>query len=221
MRNRAGSTSVLTHPPPCSDRQKSSDRWSRTTMPHLGLLLAGCFWEDTSSSYRRLQEIQMQRNAAMAGKIVVITGWICSSTTLVWWLTAGRWTVSGIEFGVNHLRHFLLTCLLLERLKEAGGGRVITLSSMAHRWGHIDFEVSNQIELSDTASLCRRSSSSLWPSCCLGPEAELRPRCTVPCRRESSYSPAVPQEVQRPGPHCTGNCGRVKAEALWTLLKVD
>ncbi|KAM9341316.1 dehydrogenase/reductase SDR family member 13-like [Symphorus nematophorus] len=46
----------------------------------------------------------------------------------------------GIEFGVNHLGHFLLTCLLLERLKEAGGGRVVTLSSMAHRWGHIDFE---------------------------------------------------------------------------------
>lgn len=46
----------------------------------------------------------------------------------------------GIEFGVNHLGHFLLTCLLLERLKESGGGRVVTLSSMAYRWGHIDFE---------------------------------------------------------------------------------
>lgn len=46
----------------------------------------------------------------------------------------------GIEFGVNHLGHFLLTCLLLERLKEASGGRVVTLSSMAHRWGLIDFE---------------------------------------------------------------------------------
>lgn len=48
----------------------------------------------------------------------------------------------GIEFGVNHLGHFLLTCLLLDRLKEAGGGRVVTLSSMAYRWGHIDFDVS-------------------------------------------------------------------------------
>lgn len=46
----------------------------------------------------------------------------------------------GIEFGVNHLGHFLLTCLLLERLKESGGGRIVTLSSMAHRWGHIDFD---------------------------------------------------------------------------------
>lgn len=48
----------------------------------------------------------------------------------------------GIEFGVNHLGHFLLTSLLLERLKEAGRARVVTVSSMAHRWGHIDFEVS-------------------------------------------------------------------------------
>ncbi|XP_049451726.1 dehydrogenase/reductase SDR family member 13-like isoform X1 [Epinephelus fuscoguttatus] len=46
----------------------------------------------------------------------------------------------GIEFGVNHLGHFLLTYLLLDRLKEGGGGRVVTLSSMAHRWGHIDLE---------------------------------------------------------------------------------
>lgn len=47
----------------------------------------------------------------------------------------------GVQFGVNHLGHFLLTSLLLERLKEAGGGRVVTVSSLAHRWGHIDFEV--------------------------------------------------------------------------------
>ncbi|XP_063059086.1 dehydrogenase/reductase SDR family member 13a.2 [Engraulis encrasicolus] len=46
----------------------------------------------------------------------------------------------GIEFGVNHLGHFLLTCLLLDRLKEAPEARVVTLSSMAHRWGRIDFD---------------------------------------------------------------------------------
>lgn len=51
----------------------------------------------------------------------------------------------GVEFGVNHLGHFLLTCLLLERLKESGGGRVVTVASMAYRWGHIDLEVSHQV----------------------------------------------------------------------------
>ncbi|XP_076022178.1 dehydrogenase/reductase SDR family member 13-like [Genypterus blacodes] len=46
----------------------------------------------------------------------------------------------GIEFGVNHLGHFLLTHLLLDCLKDGDKGRVVTLSSMAYRWGHIDFE---------------------------------------------------------------------------------
>ncbi|XP_071400165.1 dehydrogenase/reductase SDR family member 13-like [Centroberyx affinis] len=46
----------------------------------------------------------------------------------------------GVEFGVNHLGHFLLTRLLLQRLQDGGGGRVVTLSSMAHRWGRIDFQ---------------------------------------------------------------------------------
>lgn len=46
----------------------------------------------------------------------------------------------GIEFGVNHLGHFLLTCLLLDRLKESPAARVVTLSSMAYRWGKIDFD---------------------------------------------------------------------------------
>ncbi|KAA0704166.1 Dehydrogenase/reductase SDR family member 13 [Triplophysa tibetana] len=46
----------------------------------------------------------------------------------------------GIEFGVNHLGHFLLTCLLLDRLKESPASRVITLASMAYRWGKIDFD---------------------------------------------------------------------------------
>lgn len=52
----------------------------------------------------------------------------------------------GIEFGVNHLGHFLLTCLLLERMKKAEGARIITLASMAYRWGHVDFEVSFRID---------------------------------------------------------------------------
>lgn len=51
----------------------------------------------------------------------------------------------GVQFGVNHLGHFLLTRLLLDRLKEAGGGRVVTLSSMAHRWGRVDLQVSRKL----------------------------------------------------------------------------
>ncbi|HYB23320.1 MAG TPA: SDR family NAD(P)-dependent oxidoreductase, partial [Solirubrobacteraceae bacterium] len=47
-------------------------------------------------------------------------------------------TADGFEmqFGTNHLGHFALTNLLLERVR----GRVVTVSSGAHRMGRIDFE---------------------------------------------------------------------------------
>ena len=41
-----------------------------------------------------------------------------------------------LQFGTNHLGHFALTNLLLERVS----GRVVTVSSMAHRSGRIDFD---------------------------------------------------------------------------------
>ncbi|XP_037837443.1 dehydrogenase/reductase SDR family member 13-like isoform X1 [Kryptolebias marmoratus] len=49
----------------------------------------------------------------------------------------------GLMFGVNHLGHFLLTNLLLERLKECGPSRIVTVSSMAHNFGKIDFDCLN------------------------------------------------------------------------------
>lgn len=44
-----------------------------------------------------------------------------------------------LQFGVNHLGHFLLTNLLLSHIQEAPAARIITLSSRAHRSGTIDF----------------------------------------------------------------------------------
>ncbi len=51
-------------------------------------------------------------------------------------------TAQGFEtqFGVNHLGHFTLTGLLLERLLQTPQARVITVSSIAHRFGQIDFD---------------------------------------------------------------------------------
>ena len=51
-------------------------------------------------------------------------------------------TQDGFEttFGVNHLGHFLLTMLLLEKLKASKPARVIVLSSMAHERGQIFFD---------------------------------------------------------------------------------
>lgn len=50
-------------------------------------------------------------------------------------------TVDGFEaqFGVNFIGHYVLTALLFPLLKKSKHGRVVTLSSMAHRNGKIDF----------------------------------------------------------------------------------
>lgn len=52
-----------------------------------------------------------------------------------------RRTEDGFEmqFGTNHLGHFALTGLLLDRLLAAPSARVVTVSSNAHRMGKMDF----------------------------------------------------------------------------------
>ena len=51
-------------------------------------------------------------------------------------------TVDGYEsqFGVNFIGHYVLTALLLPVLQSSDHGRVVTLSSLAHRNGEIDFD---------------------------------------------------------------------------------
>ncbi len=44
------------------------------------------------------------------------------------------------QFGVNHLGHFALTGLLLPRIKDQDGARIVTVSSHAHRVGTIQFD---------------------------------------------------------------------------------
>ena len=52
-----------------------------------------------------------------------------------------RLTVDGLAytFALNHLAPFLLTNLLLERVKESGRARVVTVSSGAQAMGRMDF----------------------------------------------------------------------------------
>jgi NAD(P)-dependent dehydrogenase (short-subunit alcohol dehydrogenase family) len=59
-------------------------------------------------------------------------------------LTLGKriLTEDGIEttFAVNHLAPFLLTNLLLDRLKQSAPSRIVNVASDAHRRGAIDFD---------------------------------------------------------------------------------
>jgi NAD(P)-dependent dehydrogenase (short-subunit alcohol dehydrogenase family) len=45
-----------------------------------------------------------------------------------------------LQFGTNHLGHFALTGLLMPMLERTGGSRVVTVSSIAHNPGVIDFD---------------------------------------------------------------------------------
>ncbi len=55
---------------------------------------------------------------------------------------SGRKNDAGIELqlATNHLGHFLLTSMLIERMPDEPGSRVVSLSSIAHKQGRIAFD---------------------------------------------------------------------------------
>uniref|UniRef100_A0A3B1JJT4 Si:dkey-23o4.6 n=1 Tax=Astyanax mexicanus TaxID=7994 RepID=A0A3B1JJT4_ASTMX len=53
------------------------------------------------------------------------------------WITEDGYEM---QLAVNHLGHFLLTNLLLKMLKNSAPSRVVTVSSIAHGGGNIDFD---------------------------------------------------------------------------------
>jgi NAD(P)-dependent dehydrogenase (short-subunit alcohol dehydrogenase family) len=56
--------------------------------------------------------------------------------------THNRRTEDGLElmFATNHLSYFVLTHLLLEPLRAAGGARIVSTASEAHRGARLDFD---------------------------------------------------------------------------------
>ncbi len=64
-------------------------------------------------------------------------------------------TADGFEmqFGTNHLGHFALTGLLLDRVTNTPGSRVVVVASSAHKFGRLDFD-----------DLLWEKSYSAWPA---------------------------------------------------------
>ena len=96
--------------------------------------MVGTFVADMSS------QAQVRR---MAGEILESLPRIDALVNNVggYWSTR-QVTTDGLErtFAVNHLAPFLLTSLLLDRLKENGAARIVTVASKAERMGRIDFD---------------------------------------------------------------------------------
>ena len=63
-----------------------------------------------------------------------------------------------MQFGVNHLGHFLLTNLLLDRIKEAPAGRIVVVSARAHRFAkEINFADINSTQVYSRVSAYAQS----------------------------------------------------------------
>ena len=74
-------------------------------------------------------------------------------------------TADGIEhtFALNHLAPFLLTNLLVDRLKDSGPARVVTVSSNAQALGRIDFD---DLQANGRTPAPRRTTSPSSPTSC-------------------------------------------------------
>ena len=68
------------------------------------------------------------------------------------------------QFGTNHLGHFALTGLLMPALLQAPAPRVVTVASLAHRNGKIDFD---NLQSERNYEPGMRTTSPSWRTFCL------------------------------------------------------
>ncbi|KAL8622957.1 Retinol dehydrogenase 13 [Nucella lapillus] len=62
-----------------------------------------------------------------------------------------------MQLGVNHMGHFLLTMLLLDKLKSSAPSRIINVSSLAHTRGKINFDDLNSAKAYDSGTAYSQS----------------------------------------------------------------
>lgn len=79
-----------------------------------------------------------------------------------------------MQFATNHLGHFALSGLLLPMVEASGAGRVVTVSSLAHRTGRLDFD---NLDGSQGNPKRRPTAAASWPI------FSLPTSCNVGCPR--------------------------------------
>ena len=128
----------------------------------LGLATMGAHLAITGRDVRRIEAAGEEIRAAGAGQVDLfisdlssqsevrrLAGEVLQTLSRIDVLinnVGGYWdtrhvTADGLErtFALNHLAPFLLTNLLLDKLKQSAPARVVTVSSNAHAMGRIDF----------------------------------------------------------------------------------
>ncbi|HEY6745560.1 MAG TPA: oxidoreductase [Mycobacteriales bacterium] len=129
-----------------------------------------------------------------------------------------RRTADGFEsqFGTNHLGHFALTGLLLPRLLDRPGARVVTVTSGAHRAGRMNF-----------ANLNGESGYRKWPAYAQSKLAnllftlELQRRADAAgadLRSVAAHPGYAATNLQTTGPRLAGNKVGERGAALVTRL---
>ena len=124
---RAGATVVLA----CRNVQKGE-----AAAAEIGVAVPGAQLEVAELDLSSLASVRGFAGALEVGELALLI----NNAGIM--MTPQEKTVDGFElqFGTNHLGHFALTGLLLERLGRASDARVVVLSSLEHKAGHIHFD---------------------------------------------------------------------------------
>ena len=124
---RAGATVVLA----CRDARKGA-----AAAAEIGVAAPGARLEVAELDLSDLSSVRGFADALEADEIDLLV----NNAGIM--MTPPQRTKDGFElqFGTNHLGHFALTGLLMDRLERADAARVVTLSSLEHKAGHIDFD---------------------------------------------------------------------------------
>lgn len=153
-------------------------------------------------------------------------------------LAGGRgFTASGFElaFGTNHMGHFLLTQLLLDRLRASAPARIVTVASRAHkrtqgidwqavrqptatRTGFAEYAVSKLANVLFSAELGRRLAGSGVTTYALHPgvvASDIWRRVPWPLRSLMKLAMITPEEGARTTLHCATSPAVAAATGLY------